>query len=57
MPEAANEFLETRLSLLARLKQLDDQASWQEFVKLYGRLLYSVASRSGLTTPVPRGPP
>ena len=49
MPEAANEFLETRLSLLARLKQLDDQASWQEFVKLYGRLLYSVASRSGLT--------
>lgn len=35
--------------MLVRLKQLDDQESWHEFVKIYGRLLYTVAARSGLT--------
>jgi RNA polymerase sigma-70 factor (ECF subfamily) len=49
MPEPSNELLETRLSLIARLKQLGDQESWREFVDTYGPLLYSVASRSGLT--------
>lgn len=50
MPEPANELLQTRLSLLVRLKELDDRESWQEFVNIYARLLYSFAARSGLTT-------
>jgi RNA polymerase sigma factor (sigma-70 family) len=49
MPEPDNDLLQTRLSLLVRLKQMDDQQSWQEFVDIYGRLLYSFAARSGLT--------
>jgi RNA polymerase sigma factor (sigma-70 family) len=49
MPEPADELLQTRLSLLVRLKQLDDHESWQDFVNIYGRLLHSFAARSGLT--------
>lgn len=39
----------TRLSLLARLKDLEDQASWREFFDTYWRLIYSVARKGGLT--------
>jgi RNA polymerase sigma factor (sigma-70 family) len=49
MPEPANELLPTRLSLLVRLKEMDDRESWQEFVTIYGRLLHGFAARSGLT--------
>jgi len=42
-------FLETRRSLVARLKNCDDQTSWREFVNAYGRFLHSVAVRAGLT--------
>ena len=39
----------TRASLLARLKDLDDQASWQRFFDTYWRLIHGVALKAGLT--------
>lgn len=38
----------TRASLLDRLKDPDDSASWNEFYGLYRELIYSVARRAGL---------
>ncbi len=42
-------FIPTRDSLLSRLKNWDDQASWQEFFDTYWRLLYGKARQAGLT--------
>lgn len=39
----------TRLTLLARLKDRQDQQSWQAFFDTYWRLLYGVARQAGLT--------
>lgn len=39
----------TRYSLLSRLKDWEDQDSWQEFFESYGGLIYSFAIRAGLT--------
>jgi RNA polymerase sigma factor (sigma-70 family) len=39
--------LETRRSLLSRLRNLDDRESWSTFLDLYSRLLYNVARRAG----------
>jgi RNA polymerase sigma factor (sigma-70 family) len=39
----------TRHTLVQRLKNLDDQDSWQDFFNTYWRLIYTVALRSGLT--------
>jgi len=45
-----NEDLEpTRQSLLARLKNWEDQTSWLDFFTKYWRLIYSVARRSSLS--------
>ena len=44
-PEAT---IATRASLLVRLKDREDQASWQEFFDTYWRLIYSVATKAGL---------
>jgi len=41
--------LETRPSLLNRLKDGDDSQSWQEFYRVYGGLIRLFASRAGLT--------
>ncbi|HKI35564.1 MAG TPA: sigma-70 family RNA polymerase sigma factor [Gemmataceae bacterium] len=38
----------TRASLLARLGDPEDRAAWQEFVELYGRLVYGFARQRGL---------
>jgi RNA polymerase sigma-70 factor (ECF subfamily) len=38
----------TRDSLLHRLKDWDDQSSWQEFFNLYWKLIYGVALKAGL---------
>jgi RNA polymerase sigma-70 factor (ECF subfamily) len=38
----------TRPSLLARLGDLEDRAAWQQFVDLYGSLVYGFARRHGL---------
>src|SRR5262249_55873841 len=40
--------LRTRASLLARLGDPADRAAWQQFVELYGSLVYGFARRRGL---------
>jgi RNA polymerase sigma-70 factor (ECF subfamily) len=40
--------LQTRRSLLSRLRDVEDAGSWQTFFDLYWRLLYNVARRAGL---------
>jgi RNA polymerase sigma factor (sigma-70 family) len=40
----------TRRSLLGRLKDWHDQDSWQEFSKIYQRLIFDTALKAGLTT-------
>src|SRR5438132_4093659 len=47
--QSADELIPTRQSLLSRLKNADDQASWQDFFDTYWRLIYAVAIKSGLT--------
>ncbi len=46
-----DDTIATRASLLNRLKDQSDQASWQEFFGLYWRLIYSVALKAGLNDP------
>src|SRR2546428_3951414 len=46
---SANNSPPTRRSLLSRLKNSEDQKSWQEFFDTYGRLIYCVAVKAGLT--------
>lgn len=41
--------LRTRPSLLFRLRDWDDSASWEEFYRLYRRLVYGLAKGSGLS--------
>jgi RNA polymerase sigma-70 factor (ECF subfamily) len=41
--------IQTRPSLLNRLKQGDDNDSWQEFYRVYGKLVRNFAIRAGLT--------
>ncbi|MBI3418175.1 MAG: sigma-70 family RNA polymerase sigma factor [Verrucomicrobia bacterium] len=43
------EFIPTRRSLLSRLKNSDDQESWQDFFDTYRRLIHRVATKAGLT--------
>jgi RNA polymerase sigma factor (sigma-70 family) len=40
--------MRTRQSLLGRLRNLDDHASWRTFFDIYWRLIYDVARHSGL---------
>ncbi len=49
MGELPDELIPTRASLIQRLKNWQDQASWQEFFETYWRLIYGVAAKSGLT--------
>lgn len=44
-----DDSIPTRQSLLARLQDLDDQASWREFFETYWRLIHNVALKAGLT--------
>lgn len=48
MPEDKDELLPTRASLIGRLKDWNDQSSWQEFFDVYWKLIYGVARQSGL---------
>ena len=48
MSEIEEEFIPTRRTLLSRLKQWDDQESWQDFFNTYWKLIYGVALRAGL---------
>lgn len=47
MPD--DDSIVTRASLLDRLKDREDQASWQEFFDTYWQLIYRVAKKAGLT--------
>ncbi|HYV31109.1 MAG TPA: sigma-70 family RNA polymerase sigma factor [Candidatus Binatia bacterium] len=45
------DFIPTRESLLSRLKDWRDDASWQDFFDTYWRLIYGVARKAGLSDP------
>lgn len=49
MPESFPHSEKTRASLLKRLRDLQDEASWREFFDTYWGLIYGVARRAGLT--------
>src|SRR2546421_3169820 len=49
LPLMGDEFIPTRRSLITRLKNWDDQESWQRFFDTYWKLIYSVASKAGLS--------
>lgn len=49
MPESDDDLIPTRASLLARIKNLEDQASWQDFFDTYSKLIYAVALKRGST--------
>lgn len=43
------DFDHTRRSLLTRLKNWDDQTGWREFMDRYGRFIFHLARRCGLS--------
>ena len=49
MSEDADQFIPTRWSLLTRLKDWNDQASWKDFFDTYWKLIYAVAIKAGLS--------
>jgi RNA polymerase sigma-70 factor (ECF subfamily) len=49
VPGREDELLPTRRSLLDRLRNWEDQASWREFFDTYWKFIYSMAIRSGLS--------
>ncbi len=49
MPDQSFDLIATRHSLLNRLKDWGDQTSWQDFFDTYGRLIYNVAVKAGLS--------
>lgn len=44
-----NELIRTRTTLIKRLRNWQDQASWQDFFDTYWKLIFGVAVKSGLT--------
>lgn len=49
MANPNDPWLKTRVSLIRRLQDLEDQAGWQTFFDLYWKLIYGVARKSGLS--------
>ena len=47
--DESSSFLPTRSSLLFRLKEWDDTASWEEFFQAYNKSIHKVATGRGLT--------
>lgn len=45
---AENDLIPTRLSLLTRLKDWNDQEGWRDFFDTYWKLIYSFAIKKGL---------
>src|SRR5689334_6856543 len=41
--------IQTRRSLISRIKNSENQESWREFYNTYWKLVYGVARRAGLT--------
>lgn len=48
-PDYKSVYEKTRLSLIERLADWEDQRTWDEFYKTYWRLIYSVSLKSGLS--------
>ena len=48
MPPSSDDLIPTRASLLARVKNLEDHASWQDFFDTYWKLIYAVSIKRGL---------
>jgi RNA polymerase sigma-70 factor (ECF subfamily) len=51
MAEPPDELIPTRATLIQRLKNWQDQSSWQDFFETYWRLIYGVAVKRGLNQP------
>jgi RNA polymerase sigma factor (sigma-70 family) len=49
MAEPKDELIPTRATLIQRLKDWQDQSSWQDFFDTYWKLIYGTATKSGLT--------
>jgi RNA polymerase sigma factor (sigma-70 family) len=49
MKPTEDELIPTRASLIHRLKDWQDNASWQDFFQIYWKLIYGVARQTGLT--------
>ena len=49
MAHQTDELIPTRASLIARLKNWEDQLSWQEFFDTYWKLIYGVARKTGMS--------
>ena len=49
MADMGDELIPTRATLIQRLKNWQDQASWQDFFDTYWSLIYGVALKGGLT--------
>jgi len=49
MPQAVDELIATRTTLIERLKNWQDQSSWQAFFDTYWKLIYGVARKTGLS--------
>lgn len=49
MRQDRDELIPTRASLIGRLRNWQDQTSWQEFFDTYWRLIYGVARKAGLS--------
>ncbi|HXS67850.1 MAG TPA: sigma-70 family RNA polymerase sigma factor [Candidatus Polarisedimenticolia bacterium] len=48
MQRPEDEFIPTRATLIHRLKNWQDQASWQDFFDTYWKLIYGLARKFGL---------
>ena len=49
MAEPMDELIPTHATLIQRLKDWQDQSSWQDFFDTYWKLIYGVAIKGGLT--------
>jgi len=49
MTTDSSDSIATRASLLGRLKNWEDDESWEEFTRTYWRLIYGVARQAGLS--------
>lgn len=49
MKPTEEELIPTRASLIHRLKNWQDSTSWQDFFKVYWKLIYGVARKAGLS--------
>src|SRR6476659_1285145 len=49
MEQSADELIPTRATLIQRLKNWQDESSWQDFFDTYWRLIYNIALKGGLT--------